>query len=836
MTDTSMPLDHPGLLLAAFRALPLPFAILDREGCIIAVNDAWRQAVNECCAWDADEPVGAPYLAVCNDAAGPDQTHVQPLQDALRHVLGGRLARFVRTYTAICGRDERPSQVVITALPMGGAVVVHQALAASSDSGRYRATRAREQDETLPRLAEHAPVLMWTCHPDGRPQWFNRRWLEFAGQTREQALADDWRSRIHPEDRARVVTTAQEARREQREYLHKFRLRRADGEYRWLHERGQPLYHPDGRSAGYIGSCSDITDIVRTEDDLARNRDHLHRQLQFAGTLNRMAQAIIGMEDQDHILESLVETLGRTLAVDHALIIDVRLGKQTAVVLSDWADPSCPVEVQRRGDYSLEQFAESLRHAWEMRTPLESHHDQVNPRLASEGSAELLHRRLGLRSLLWFPFAFRADGFLLLSINQLVRRRTWLGDEREFLAAVTNLVNLALQKTRMLVERRESALQRHQTGKMEAMGRLAGGIAHDFNNLLTTISGHTQLMLRGLPERHPLRNHAENVLKATERAAETTQHLQAFSRRQPLKPVATDPNRVVERLRLLIDRLVPATIAVETDLLASIGMVLADPGRLELALMQLAVNARDAMPDGGRLVITSREVLVDDQMGRRVGARPGVYISIAMRDTGIGMDPSTAEQIFEPFFTTKEPGHNTGLGLSSAYGAVRAMDGFITIDTAKGHGTTVVINLPKVVDEAVHTPSPLRLQALGGNETILLVEDNPGVLELARDALRNQGYRVLVAGDGDEALRVVQSHPNTIALLLTDLVLPGFNGQTLAIRLRALRPQLKVIFTSGYGADAFAPSHALGHSGFLAKPFTIDELMRAVRTAIDAKA
>jgi PAS domain S-box-containing protein len=835
MNEASAPLDRHGLAQTALQVLPMPLAILDRDGRVLSINDAWRHAVNDGGAWDVGDPVGAPYLAVCTDAAGPTLEHHEVIRNGLTQVLDGKLATFVRTYTVTSGREERPSQVLITGMPGGGAVVLHQPLGPASDSGRWRVKEAREREETLPRLAEHAPVLMWTSDAEGNWRWFNRRWLDFAGQTLEDAVREDWRTRIHRDDRVRAMATANEAQRGKREYLHKYRLRRADGEYRWLHERGQPLNHPDGRFAGYIGSCTDITDIVRTEEDLARNRDHLHRQLQFAGTLNRMAQTIIGMDDQDRFLDVLVETLGRALAVDHALIIDVRLPLQKAVVLSDWVDPGCPVEVQRKPEHALAQFGESLRHAWEMRTPLESHFDQVNPRLASEGSAATLHQRLKVRSLLWYPFAFRTDGFLVLSINQLTRRRTWQADEREFLAAVANLVNLALQKARMLAERRESAMQRHQTSKMEAMGRLAGGVAHDFNNLLTAISGHTHLLLRGLPNHHPLRKHAETVLRAAERATETTRHLLSFSRQQPITPVATNPNKVVERLRVLIDRLIPANITVETDLLVSTGNVLADPGQLELSLMNLAVNARDAMPDGGRLVICTRELVVDDEMSRRVGARPGVYVSLSVRDTGQGMDPATAERIFEPFFTTKEAGQGTGLGLSSAYGAVRAMDGFITIETAKGCGTTISISLPKVADDSHETPTPLRLNALGGSETILLVEDNAAVLELTREALRHQGYQVLSANDGDEALRVVQSHPGTIDLLLTDLVLPGFNGQTLAVRLRAVKPKLSVVFSSGYGADAFKPTAELGNVGFLAKPYTIDELMRAVRTAIDAR-
>jgi two-component system, cell cycle sensor histidine kinase and response regulator CckA len=248
----------------------------------------------------------------------------------------------------------------------------------------------------------------------------------------------------------------------------------------------------------------------------------------------------------------------------------------------------------------------------------------------------------------------------------------------------------------------------------------------------------------------------------------------------------------------------------------------------------LVINARDAMPEGGRLLIMTRELVVDDNMALSMGTRPGIYTSLKFRDNGVGMDQVTAEKIFEPFFTTKEEGHGNGMGLASAYGAVRAMGGFITCETAPKQGTTLAIYLPRFVADAKQNPTSMQLKAQTGNETILLVDDNPAVLELIREALRHQGYQVLVASDGDEALRVVQSHPGKIDLLLTDLMLPGFNGQTLAVRLRAMRPNLRVVFSSGYSPDAFKPSSELFHAGFLAKPFTIDELARTVRAAIDS--
>ena len=394
---------------------------------------------------------------------------------------------------------------------------------------------------------------------------------------------------------------------------------------------------------------------------------------------------------------------------------------------------------------------------------------------------------------------------------------------------------IPLQKLRILARQRTAESQLQQVRKMDTMGRLAGDVAHDFNNLLTAITGHAELLAVQVHGNEDARRHLEAILQATDRATVTTRQLLAFSRRQELRPRVVQPNSVVFELRKLIGRLLPANITIITRLDPEAGLVHADPTQLELVLMNLALNARDAMLDGGTLTIASSNVLLDGDIAQQQRLEPGEYVQVTVHDTGIGMDAATLERIFEPFFTTKL-GRGTGLGLSSAYGLITAMDGALTVASTLGIGSTFTIHLPRVLaEDSQQTPTPLRLPTVGGSETVLLVEDDPGVLSLARETLHYHGYHVLAADDAEAALRLVANHPGTIDLLLSDLMLPRLSGNELALRLRRQRPGLRVVFISGYSADAFASARDLPHVGFLAKPFTIDELMRTVRAAIDVR-
>ena len=382
--------------------------------------------------------------------------------------------------------------------------------------------------------------------------------------------------------------------------------------------------------------------------------------------------------------------------------------------------------------------------------------------------------------------------------------------------------------------------QLRQSQKMEAVGQLAGGIAHDFNNLLTAILGSTQLLLHNMPPSDPRREDAEEIKLAGLRAAELTRQLLAFSRRQVLAPKVLDLNAVVANMDRMLRRLLGEDIELVTSLDPTAGAVNADPGQLEQVLLNLAVNARDAMPPpaGGRLSIeTARFTLPEEHVERRHRLPPGDYACLAVGDTGVGMDEATQAHLFEPFFTTKEVGKGTGLGLATVYGIVKQSGGYIWVYSEPGHGTTVKVYLPRVpgVAEApAPSPAPAPREVRGGHETVLLVEDAAPVRALARRSLEAHGYRVLDASDGPGALELSARHGAPIDLLVTDVVMPGMSGRELAERLAPVRPGMKVLYTSGYTDDAMVRQGVLNAGvAFLQKPFVPDSLARKVREVLD---
>ena len=402
---------------------------------------------------------------------------------------------------------------------------------------------------------------------------------------------------------------------------------------------------------------------------------------------------------------------------------------------------------------------------------------------------------------------------------------------------------IALENSRLYQETQRAYEELSQTQeqltqarKMEAVGRLAGGIAHDFNNLLTVMIGRSQLVLRRLGAQDPVRADIELMEQTADRAADLTRQLLAFSRKQVLQPAVLDLSAVVANMAEMLRRLIGEDIALVTALDPALGHVKADPGQIEQIVMNLAANARDAMSKGGRLTLETANAELDAAYARRhVDVHPGPHVMLAVSDTGVGMTPETQAHIFEPFFTTKGPGHGTGLGLATVYGIVKQSDGHIWVYSEPGRGTTFKIYLPRVeeaVDPSVarpRLPEPAR-----GHETILLVEDEPAVRDLARDVLRAHGYTVLEARHGREALLISERHSGPIHLMLTDVVMPEMSGRELANRLASLRPTMPVIYMSGY-TDAAVVHHGVLDPGttFLQKPFTPDALARKMRQVLD---
>ncbi|MGH7528964.1 MAG: MASE1 domain-containing protein [Gemmatimonadales bacterium] len=386
-----------------------------------------------------------------------------------------------------------------------------------------------------------------------------------------------------------------------------------------------------------------------------------------------------------------------------------------------------------------------------------------------------------------------------------------------------------------LTEVRRLEVQYRQAQKMEAVGRLAGGIAHDFNNLLTAILGTTGLLLEHVAADVQTRLDVEEIEKAAKRAAGLTRQLLVFSRQQVLEPRVLDPNAVVGDLQRMLGRLIGEDIELHTKLGADVGAVQADPGQLQQAIVNLVVNARDAMPNGGRLTIETANVDLDPrQPEAHTVTQPGKYVLLAVHDTGVGMDAATKARLFEPFFTTKEPGRGTGLGLATVYSIVKQSGGYIWAYSEPGQGTTFKVYLPRVEgapDKAV-APGPAPVAA--GSETVLVVEDQAEVRGLTVRILEARGYTVLAAENGREALELAGRHLKRIDLLLTDVVMPGLNGRELALRLTAQRRDIKVLFVSGYTGEAIR-QHGLVEldAAFLQKPFTPDVLARKVRETLD---
>jgi signal transduction histidine kinase/ActR/RegA family two-component response regulator len=410
------------------------------------------------------------------------------------------------------------------------------------------------------------------------------------------------------------------------------------------------------------------------------------------------------------------------------------------------------------------------------------------------------------------------------------------GDEVAEVTGAFDRMRSSLQKTQSEQKQLEERLR--QAHKMEAVGRLAGGVAHDFNNLLTIIGGHSDLLLDRIGAVDIQRNSVEQIKKAAGRAVSMTRQLLAFSRMQVLQPRVLDLNAVVADMGKMLPRLIGEHIEYVFQPASKLAAVKADPGQIEQVILNLVVNSRDAMPNGGKITARTLNVEIDEfGAANRPPMSPGHYVLLSVSDTGYGMDDKTKTHIFEPFFTTKEVGKGTGLGLATVYGIVKQSGGFIWVESAVGKGTTFEIYLPQVLEKITQSEGDGKPSAIPrGSETILVVEDESGVRELTCEFLKVSGYSVLQAKDGLEALEVAAQHPSKIHLMLTDVVMPRMSGSDLAERLKSARPDTKILFMSGYSEYAGGGVSSSSPKGpILQKPFSISSLVEKVREALAAK-
>jgi signal transduction histidine kinase len=419
---------------------------------------------------------------------------------------------------------------------------------------------------------------------------------------------------------------------------------------------------------------------------------------------------------------------------------------------------------------------------------------------------------------------------------QSYRAGAYSKDHAAAMRMAANLAANAVENVNLIEREQAKEEQLRQSQKMDAIGQLAGGVAHDFNNLLTVINGYSALALRRIGKDDELRKPIHEISIAGTRAAGLTRQLLAFSRRQMLQAKVLDLNSVVREMDTMLQRLIGEDMDLVTLLQPSLGQIKADPGQLEQVMLNLIVNARDAMPKGGKITIETGHAYLDEAYAREhVAVQPGHYVVLTVSDTGIGMDAETQKRIFDPFFTTKEVGKGTGLGLATVYGIVKQSEGNIWVYSELGRGTTFKVYLPRVDEVADGEELAVDSRSVpGGSETILLVEDEDLVRRLAVKILEEFGYTVITAANGEEGLRLCKEFDGPIDLLISDVVMPQMSGRQLAEHVSVLRPETKVLFMSGYTDDAIVRHGILEENmAFIQKPFLPDALARKARELLD---
>ncbi len=581
---------------------------------------------------------------------------------------------------------------------------------------------------------------------------------------------------------------------------------------------------PDGRKVRFE-IATDITERKQAERTLKR-------RLEYERLLTRISRLAAREGSLNVIQEQCVATLGETLGVSRVYIFEHRHTTDTMDNTFEWVAPGIsPQQEKLQGLHSSEMswWTDTLKKGNIIR--FEDMED-----IPDEGTKEVL-RAQDILSVLVVPLFVAGSYYGFIGFDECRCRRAWPEDDVYLLQAMVQSLAAAIERHRAAQEKEILQNQLAQAHKLESIGRLAGGVAHDFNNMLGVILGHAELASAKLAPAHPLHADLESIRKAAQHSADLTRQLLAFARKQTISPRVLDLNRTVEGSLNLLRRIIGEDIALDWKAGANLGQVRIDPSQIEQILTSLAVNARDAIKSGGRISIATQAVTLDEaRCQEHSGLEPGEYVVLTFSDDGCGMDRETLARIFDPFFTTKELGQGIGLGLATVYGIVRQNDGMIDVASAPLAGTTFTLYLPRAAGAPSAAPAQKQAEsARGGSETILLVEDEPALLEMGKAMLERLGYRVLAAHTPGEALKLARENAGEIQLLMTDVVMPEMNGRELAKRLLALYPEIRRLFMSGYTADALA-HHGVVEEGvyFLQKPFTLKELSARVREVLGA--
>ncbi|WBU30851.1 PAS domain S-box protein [Rhodopseudomonas palustris] len=646
----------------------------------------------------------------------------------------------------------------------------------------------RESEQRFKAIADSAPVPIWVTRLDRTRSFANRAYCDFIGLPYEDALVFDWRSIIHPDDVAEVVRNSVAGEASLQPFVLEGRYRRADGQWRWIRSESQPRWDPAGRHIGFIGVAHDITTAKQAEIDLRNVNETLERLIaQRTAQLHSSESQLRAILETTNQYQGLLDLKGRLLYVNGTALAGIAAEPAQVLGALFWktpwfeAAPEAASAIERA--FRTARVGEIAKLDLELQLPAGTRHIDFSLRPVADTQGGVM--------------AVLAEG-----IDSTERRRN------------------------------EEALRQAQ--KMEAVGQLTGGVAHDFNNLLTIIRSAVDfLRRRDLPEERR-RRYVDAISDTADRASKLTGQLLAFARRQPLSPVVFDVAAQIQSIANLIRPLVGSRVEIDVDTGSGPNYAIADVGQFETALVNLAVNGRDAMNGEGRLSIALRRV---DEIPpvRSQPARPGEFVAISVTDSGSGIAPTNLDVIFEPFFTTKEVGRGTGLGLSQAFGFAKQSGGEISVQSTLGEGATFTIYLPQAQAPEQTTAATLsRIDPAGGlGHRILVVEDNVEVGKFSTELLQDLGYTIKWAKSADEALAALAEDEFAFDLVFSDVIMPGKNGVELATIIRERYPGLPVVLTSGY-SSVLAEN---AHQGFelVQKPYSVEAISRVLRRAISER-
>jgi two-component system cell cycle sensor histidine kinase/response regulator CckA len=694
-------------------------------------------------------------------------------------------------------------------------------LCSSALRRRVAESALRESEERFRALTENAYDSICEVGSDGRFRYANPRFSEITGFSPEEISTLDARELIHPDDLEQFANSARRVTPGATGSAMLYRGKTRDGGWRWFEVSGRTYRSASGdvRSAAVI---RDVTAALESQQQLEQRRK---LEQEIADLSRRFLE--LGADEIDEGIREGLASVGGLSQVDRGFLLCIDPAQDVVLQSFEWRDGQ--VEA-RGGSFDFVQgkdFPSSV--AVLLRG--EVLHVQRAADLPAGGSreAEMMKER-GSSSFLGIPLLSGRSLIGVLGFESLGGEKIWSDETISLLRLAGEIFVSALRRKQAEQALQQSRSQLLQAQKMEAVGTLAGGVAHDFNNQLSVILGNARYVAGQVGEDPELADALSDLQRAGMHCAQLTRSLLAFSRHSPASPQSMSVERVVADVRELLQPLIPASIEFEIRAHNEVDCVLADPTQLQQVLVNLAVNARDAMPEGGHLWMSTRRRSVDGEAAVGLGLEgPGEYVEFTVRDDGLGMDEETASRVFDPFFTTKELGKGTGLGLATVYGILRESKGAISVESQLGRGSTFRALFPRSGEEGWTAPAADVDDAGQVSETVLLVEDEPAVRRLLRRFLADRGYEVLEAANGADALRVSAVHRGVIDAVVTDVVMPKMGGRELALQLRGVRPEVPVLFLSGYSDD----DTELVKSRFLCKPFSQEELLGALRALID---